>query len=96
MCRILGYHFWKTLVRPPRLGTEESRLDPTYPLTCPSVRLALTQAIAKACAKRGMLLMTAGARECVRFLPPLSINARECDLAIEVFGQALDEVLLGV
>ena len=47
----------------------------------------------KACAKRDMLLMSAGARECVRFLPPLTVSASEVDQALDIFGQALDEVL---
>ena len=53
----------------------------------------ITQAVTKACAKRDMLLMSAGARECVRFLPPLTVSASEVDQALDIFGQALDEVL---
>lgn len=53
------------------------------------------QAITKACAKRNMLLMTAGARESLRFLPALNINAAEVDQALDILGQALDEVLRG-
>ena len=40
-----------------------------------------------------MLLMTAGARESIRFLPPLTISSSEVAHALEVFGAALDEVL---
>ena len=61
-----------------------------HPLTAPSP--LITQAVTKACAKRDMLLMTAGARECVRFLPPLTVSASEVDQALDIFGQALDEV----
>ncbi len=51
------------------------------------------QAITKACAARGMLLLTAGARECVRFLPPLTLSAAEADLALSTFREAVLEVL---
>lgn len=53
----------------------------------------LTQAITKACAKRGMLLMTAGVRECLRFLPPLNVTASEVAKAVEIFSEAQAEVL---
>lgn len=39
-----------------------------------------------------MLLLTAGARESVRFLPPLTITAAEVDIALGVFGEAVREV----
>ncbi|GAX79506.1 hypothetical protein CEUSTIGMA_g6947.t1 [Chlamydomonas eustigma] len=53
----------------------------------------IATAVAKACIKHDMLLMTAGARECVRFLPSLNISAAEVDIALKLFGQALDEVV---
>lgn len=40
-----------------------------------------------------MLLLTAGARECVRFLPPLTLSAAEADLALTTFREAVMEVL---
>ncbi|GIL51766.1 hypothetical protein Vafri_7690 [Volvox africanus] len=54
----------------------------------------VASAITKACAARGMLLLTAGARECVRFLPPLTISEDEMQQALSVFGEACREVLL--
>ena len=39
-----------------------------------------------------MLLMSAGARESLRFLPPLTVSKSEVAHALEVFGAALDEV----
>lgn len=53
----------------------------------------VASAITKACAARGMLLLTAGARECVRFLPPLTLSAAEADLALTTFREAVMEVL---
>ncbi|PNW79407.1 hypothetical protein CHLRE_09g413750v5 [Chlamydomonas reinhardtii] len=49
-------------------------------------------AVTKASAARDMLLLTAGARESVRFLPPLTITAAEVDIALGVFGEAVREV----
>lgn len=39
-----------------------------------------------------MLLMTAGSREAVRFLPPLNVSAAEIDLGLGVVRKALQEV----
>ncbi|GAB4817550.1 hypothetical protein N2152v2_004596 [Parachlorella kessleri] len=49
-------------------------------------------AVTKACGKRGMLLLTSGARETVRFLPPLNIKQREVQEALGIFQDALAEV----
>ncbi|GIL92514.1 hypothetical protein Vretifemale_20029 [Volvox reticuliferus] len=54
----------------------------------------VASAITKACAARGMLLLTAGARECIRFLPPLTISEDEVRQALSVFRDACREVLL--
>ncbi|KAG2431458.1 hypothetical protein HXX76_009473 [Chlamydomonas incerta] len=53
----------------------------------------IASAITKACAARDMLLLTAGARESVRFLPPLTISAAEVDKALGLFGEAVREVV---
>ncbi|GLC39804.1 hypothetical protein PLESTB_001406100 [Pleodorina starrii] len=55
----------------------------------------VASAITRACAARDMLLLTAGARECVRFLPPLTISPAEVDQALGVFREACREVLRG-
>ena len=36
--------------------------------------------------------MHAGARETVRFLPPLNVSASEVDEALSIFGAALQDV----
>ncbi len=58
-----------------------------------AARPRLPQAITKACARRGMLLMTAGARESLRFLPPLTVSKEEADIALGIFREALKEVV---
>jgi len=49
--------------------------------------------VTKACGRHGMLLMSAGARESLRFLPPLTITEGEVSAALDIFSKALDEVL---
>lgn len=50
------------------------------------------QRIVKACHARKMLLLSAGARETVRFLPALTITESEVDQALETFAGALKDV----
>ena len=35
----------------------------------------------------------AGARETIRFLPPLNVSAGEVEEGLQIFGQCLEEVL---
>lgn len=55
-------------------------------------RAGVASAVAAACGERGMLLMTAGARESVRFLPALTVSAEEIDEALSIFEAALGDV----
>ena len=48
-------------------------------------------AVTQACSRRDMLLLSAGARETVRFLPPLTVTQQEVDLALGIFKEAIDE-----
>ncbi|EFJ48529.1 hypothetical protein VOLCADRAFT_90848 [Volvox carteri f. nagariensis] len=66
---------------------------PSAPRYTPA-RKGVASAITKACAARGMLLLTAGARECIRFLPPLTISQEEVRQALDTFGEVCREVLL--
>jgi 4-aminobutyrate aminotransferase len=54
-------------------------------------RKGIASAVTKAAASRDVLLMTAGARECVRFLPCLTVNAAEVDACLSVLDQSLRE-----
>lgn len=48
--------------------------------------------VTAAAARRGLLLLTAGARETVRFLPPLIVTKAQVDEALRIFSEALEEV----
>jgi 4-aminobutyrate aminotransferase len=46
----------------------------------------------KAAFKHKMLLIPSGARESIRFLPPLNISAQDIDMALEKFEACCKEV----
>ena len=48
--------------------------------------------VVKAAGERGVLLITAGARETLRFLPPLVVTEAQVEEALEVFKVSLEEV----
>eukprot|EP00775_Hariotina_reticulata_P014082 gene14082-14203_t len=52
----------------------------------------VTMKLVKAALQRNMLLMPAGARESIRFLPPLNVTAAEIDQGLEVFEASCKEV----
>jgi acetylornithine/succinyldiaminopimelate/putrescine aminotransferase len=52
----------------------------------------LLQAVTKAAFKHNLLLMTAGARESIRFLPPLNVTAEEIYTCLNGFEAACKEV----
>ena len=49
----------------------------------------------RAAGGRGLMVMTAGAREALRFLPPLTISEAEVEEALAAFGGALEDVFGG-
>jgi 4-aminobutyrate aminotransferase len=51
------------------------------------------KAVATACAGRGMLLLPCSVYETLRFIPPLTVSADEVQHAIEIFDDALAEVV---
>ena len=65
-------------------GVEQALKIPAKP--------GVASAVAAAAGERGMILMTAGARESVRFLPPLTVSAAEVDEALGIFEKALGDV----
>ena len=70
----------------PVASREEALRTPAKP--------GVASAVAAAAGERGMILMTAGARESVRFLPPLTVSAAEIDEALGIFEKALGDVAL--
>jgi hypothetical protein len=52
----------------------------------------LSQKLQKAAFQHKMLLIPSGARESIRFLPPLNISAQEIDIGLEKFEACCKEV----
>lgn len=55
-------------------------------------RVGMAGNVSKASFKHGMLLMTAGSRETVRFLPALNVREEEVERGLEAFRGALKDV----
>lgn len=47
--------------------------------------------ITESCSKKKLLMMTAGASEIIRFLPPLTVSANELDDGLIIFEKVLEE-----
>jgi len=62
--------------------------DPKHTVKC-----GFAGALGKNCLKHGMLLLSAGAHEALRFIPPLTVGAEEIDMGAEIFEKALKETL---
>lgn len=60
--------------------------------SCHGTVAAALQKITKAAFKRNVLLMGAGARESIRFLPPLNVSAAEIDHCLEAFEASCKDV----
>jgi 4-aminobutyrate aminotransferase len=48
--------------------------------------------IAEAALENNMLLLTAGAFETVRVIPPLTVSKEEIDLGLQILGKACEKV----
>lgn len=68
------------------------RADSSACAACPPAAVSLPQKLQHAAFKHKMLLMPSGARESIRFLPPLNVSAQEVDLALEKFEACCKEV----
>lgn len=53
--------------------------------------MAAAQSVIKAAVKKNVLLMTAGAREAIRLLPPLTVSESEVTQALEALEYGLGE-----
>lgn len=53
----------------------------------------LASRVAKRCLEKGMLILTTSIYEVVRFIPPLNVSADEMAEGIEIFTQAVEEVI---
>ncbi|KAF1334884.1 4-aminobutyrate transaminase, partial [Globisporangium splendens] len=48
--------------------------------------------ISQSCLAHGMMVLTTSIFETLRFMPPLTVSAEECDLGLEIFEKALQDV----
>lgn len=53
----------------------------------------LASRVTKRCLEKGMLILTTSIYEVVRFIPPLNVSAEEMARGIEIFTQAVEEVV---
>jgi 4-aminobutyrate aminotransferase len=53
----------------------------------------LASRVTKRCLEKGMLILTTSIYEVVRFIPPLNISAEEMAKGIDIFTQAVEEVV---
>lgn len=48
--------------------------------------------LSKSCLDHGMMVLTTSIFETLRFMPPLTVSAEECDLGLAIFEKALQDV----
>lgn len=53
----------------------------------------LASRVAKRCIEKGVLILTTSCYEVVRFIPPLNVSAEELAKGIEIFTEAVGEVV---
>jgi len=70
--------------------TSVSAHDPNTRVGAPN---HLASRVTKRCLEKGMLILTTSIYEVVRFIPPLNVSAEEMAIGIEIFTQALEEVV---
>jgi len=63
------------------------------PNVCAGAPKNLANRVTKRCLEKGMLILTTSVYEVVRFIPPLNISAQEMARGIEIFTQAVEEVI---
>lgn len=63
------------------------------PTTLAGAPKSLASRVTKRCLEKGMLILTTSVYEVVRFIPPLNISAEEMAKGIEIFTQAVEEVV---
>jgi 4-aminobutyrate aminotransferase len=53
----------------------------------------LAMKVSKRCLEKGMLLLTASVYETLRFIPPLNVSSEDLAKGMEIFTDALEEVV---
>ena len=73
--------------------------SPSHSTFDPAVRkdakANLASNVSKRCLEKGMLLLTTSVYETVRFIPPLNISSKDLARGIEIFKEAVKEVVQG-
>ena len=67
-----------------------SKYDPNMLAGAPK---NLASRVTKRCLEKGMLILTASVYEVIRFIPPLNVTAEEMAAGIEIFTEAVEEVV---
>ena len=60
-----------------------------------SVPEKLASRVAKRCHEKGLLILTTSVYEVIRFIPPLNIGKDDLHKGIQIFAEAVDEVVRG-
>ncbi|KAF8992534.1 acetylornithine aminotransferase [Cyathus striatus] len=68
-------------------------LTPHDPLTNPKTPKNMASRVVNKCIEKGMLILTAGVYEVVRFIPPLNISEKDLLNGVEIFEEAVREVV---
>ncbi|KAG6882872.1 hypothetical protein C0993_008853 [Termitomyces sp. T159_Od127] len=63
------------------------------PLTRKESPKNLASRVSKACLARGMIILTTSAYEVVRFIPPLNITAEDLKKGVDIFSEAVKQVV---
>jgi 4-aminobutyrate aminotransferase len=63
------------------------------PVAKPGSPKNLASRVVKACVDKGLLILTTSAYEVVRFIPPLNISKQDLKKGMEIFGEAVRQVV---
>lgn len=58
-----------------------------------SVTEKLSTRVAKRCHEKGLLILTTSVYEVIRFIPPLNISQADMQKGIQIFTEAVEEVV---
>lgn len=53
----------------------------------------IAQRLSKACLERDMLIMSTSSFDVIRWIPPLTVSEQELSDALDIFSDALEEVM---
>lgn len=59
----------------------------------PDTPQELASRVAKRCQEKGLLILTTSVYEVIRFIPPLNISATDLRKGVDIFVEAVEEVV---